>query len=293
MRFDSYHPLINLIFFAAAIGCALCFRHPVFLVISFVCAFAYSVKLNGLKALVFNLVLCALLAVFAFWYAYYHHFGVTTLHQNIIGNQITFEALVYGFVLAAAVAAVIMWISCLHAIFTADKVVYLLGRLSPHLSLFVSIILRMVPRLKARTRQIHVAQRGIGRGVGDGPFFRRVINLIRLISIVITWLLENLIESAASMRCRGYGLKGRTAFSIYRFDRRDRTLVIVFFACLSLILGAAGLNQTSMQYDPQIVFRPVTRLSIVFYVAYALFLSLPLILQIVGERRFAALSEMQ
>ena len=57
MRFDSYHPAINLIYFVSAIGLALSFNHPVFVAVSYVCAFAYSVKLNGKKALIFNLCL--------------------------------------------------------------------------------------------------------------------------------------------------------------------------------------------------------------------------------------------
>ena len=60
MRFDSYHPAINFIFFTIAIGCTIWFHHPVFLAISYVCAFAYSIKLKGIKALILNLVLIPL-----------------------------------------------------------------------------------------------------------------------------------------------------------------------------------------------------------------------------------------
>ena len=55
MRFDSYHPAINLIYFIVTIGCTIWFRHPVYALISYVCAFLYSVKLSGLKALIFNI----------------------------------------------------------------------------------------------------------------------------------------------------------------------------------------------------------------------------------------------
>ena len=61
MRFDSYHPVINLIYFAAAIVCTIWFHHPVFLGISYVCAFVYSVKLNGKRAVIFNLCLIPLI----------------------------------------------------------------------------------------------------------------------------------------------------------------------------------------------------------------------------------------
>lgn len=291
MRFDSYHPAINFIFFAAVLVCSLCFDHPVFVGISYVAAFAYSVKLNGRRGLLFDLCLIPLILLYAGFYSYYNHFGVTPLRQNFIGNSITLEALVYGLILGITIAAVIMWASCLFAVFSADKVVYLFGRISPKLSLFLSIILRSVPRIKERAGRINVAQQGIGRGVKDGGLLRRFVNVLRLLSMLITWTLENFVESARSMKCRGYSLKGRTAFSIYRFDNRDRGFVLAVAACMTIVVMAAMLDQTGIHYDPEIIMNHVTGMSYVFYVAYAVFLLMPMGLQIVGEIRFKKLSQ--
>lgn len=290
MKFDSYHPTINFIFFAAAIGFTIAFDHPIFVAISYIASFAYSVKLNKMRGLIFDLCLIPLIVLYAGFYSYYNHFGVTPLRQNFIGNSITLEALVYGFILGMTVAALIMWISCLFAVFSSDKVVYLFGRVSPKLSLFLSIILRSVPRIKERASRINVSQRGIGRGVGDGNIFRRFINVLRLLSILITWTLENFVESARSMKCRGYSLKGRTAFSIYRFDNRDRSFVVGVFACLTLIVMAILLDQTWIYYDPEIIVNRITVVSYVFYAAYAVLLLMPMGLQIIGEYKFKKLS---
>lgn len=287
MRFDSYHPTINLIYFASVILFAIWFDHPVFLAISYAAAFLYSVKLNGMRGLIFDLCLIPLILIYAGFYAYYNHFGVTPLRQNFIGNSITVEALVYGLALGITAAAVIMWLSCLFAVFSADKVVYLFGKVSPKLSLFLSILLRSVPRIKERARRIHVSQRGIGRGVKDGSVPARLINSIRLVSILITWTLENFVESARSMKCRGYSLKGRTAFSIYRFDNRDRSVVMAIFFCLTLVVMAVAFDQTFIYYDPEIIMNRITPASAVFYLAYAALLLMPLGLQLVGEWRFS------
>ena len=286
MRFDSYHPMINFIYFASAILCTICFQHPVFLGIAFVCAFIYSVKLNGWKNLVLNLGFVVLAAAYTAWYSYYNHFGVTNLRVNFIGNKITLEAVVYGFVRGITVVTVLMWLCCIFKLITADKVVYLFGRISPKLSLFLSILLRTVPRIKTRAKRIEMSREGIGRGVKHGNPFQRLLHLFALISILITWTLEDFVESAASMKSRGYSLQGRTAFSIYRFDNRDRGLVIAFFWCLTAVLMAVMLDQTDMYLDPVIIISPITSVSYAFYVAYAVFLLLPLMLQIVGERRF-------
>lgn len=289
MKFDSYHPMINLIYFTAAITCTICFKHPIFLGISFICAFAYSVKLGGIKVFLLNLCFVLLAFGYAAWYSSYHHFGVTVLDRNFIGNQITLEAIVYGGVTGINVVTVFMWLCCIFMLITADKIVYLFGRISPKLSLFLSILLRTVPRVKTRAKRIEISREGIGRGVKQGNILEKILHLFSLISILITWTLEDFVESSNSMKSRGYSLKGRTAFSIYRFDNRDRSLVIVFFWCLTLIGMAVLFNQTNIYYDPIIIMNPITSMSYVFYMAYAVFLLLPMGLEIVGEWRFAKL----
>ena len=50
MGFEACHPAVNFIFFASVIYGAVTFKHPVFLLIAFFCAFAYSVKRCGKRA---------------------------------------------------------------------------------------------------------------------------------------------------------------------------------------------------------------------------------------------------
>ena len=265
MRFDSYHPAINFIYFIAVIICTIWFDHPAFLAISYVSAFAYSVKLNGKKSLILDICLIPLIVAYSLWYSYYTHFGVTVLRQNFVGNNITLESIVYGIVIGVTVASVIMWMSCFFAVVSSDKFVYLFGKISPRLSLFLSVLLRSVPRIMQTARRTEISQEGIGKGVKQGNPFERCKHTVRLISIMITWTMENFIESTQSMKCRGYSLKGRTAFSIYRFDNRDRTLVVLIFACLTLIVMAIMLNQVTILYDPEIIFNRVTWVSYIFY----------------------------
>ena len=77
MGFEVCHPAVNFIFFAAVLYGSASFQHPVFLVIAYACAFAYSVKHSGKRAVVFNLCLLPLVVGFALYYSSYHHFGVT------------------------------------------------------------------------------------------------------------------------------------------------------------------------------------------------------------------------
>ena len=283
MGFERCHPAVNLIYFAAVLVGMVTFQHPVFLVISFLCAFAYSAKRNGWKAVVFNLCLLPLIVAFALYYSSYTHFGMTVLRQNFVGNNMTLESLVYGFVLGVTGAGVCIWFSCVFSVFTTDKVVYLFGKVSPRLSLFLAILLRMVPWIKKEAKRINMAQQGIGRGVNQGNIFRRFRNGIRIFSMLITWTIDSLTIASESMRSRGSSLRGRKAFSIYRFDNRDRAYVVGLFLCLTLTMIAVWLKQTDMVYDPRIIW---TEASPVFCVGYTVLCLLPLGLEIWTEYKF-------
>ena len=286
MGFEKCHPAVNFIFFAGVIAGTVAFQHPIFLAVSFACAFLYSIKRNGWKALVFNTVLLPLIGGFALYYSSYHHFGVTVLEQNMIGNNMTLESLVYGCVLGTVVAGVLIWFSCVFSVFTTDKVVYLFGKVSPRLSLFLAIALRMLPRIKKEAKKINTAQKGIGRGTNQGNFFGRMRNCIRIFSMLITWTIESLTTASESMRSRGSSLRGRKAFSIYRFDDRDRAYVIAMFLCLTLSVMAVILKQTNIFYDPRIIMAPITSMSYLFYAGYAVFCLMPLGLELWTEYRF-------
>ncbi|MGI6032691.1 MAG: energy-coupling factor transporter transmembrane component T [Coriobacteriales bacterium] len=287
MRFDSYHPGINVIFFTAAIVFAAWWDHPYFIAISWACAAAYSVLLRQKKGLAFALGTISFSFVVMLLYAWIMHFGITYLLVLPDGNHLTLEALCCGLALGFRISAVFMWLECLLVIFSSDKVVYLLGRISPRLSLGLSVLLRFVPLTAGFAKRISLAQAGIGQGPGQGSFAARARHAAARISMTINWCFERLVQMSDSMRSRGSTLKGRTAFSLYRFDMRDRAYVIFLVAAIVICLCGCLLDQTAMQYDPELIMNRITPLSIVFYVAYAALLLSPLLLQLWGEARFS------
>lgn len=286
MGFERCHPAVNFIFFAAVIAGTVVFQHPVFLALSVSCAVAYSIKRIGWKAAAFDALLLPCVIAFALYYSSYHHFGITVLYQNFIDNNMTLESLVYGCVIGFVCMGVIVWFSCIYSIVTTDKVVYLFGKASPRLSLFLAILLRMVPRIKKEARKINTAQQGIGKGVNQGNLWQRTINGMRIFYILITWTIDALSTASDSMRSRGSSLRGRTAFSIYRFDNRDRAYVIGLFACMTLTMMAVLLKQTDIVYDPRILMNPITPVSLVFYAGYAALCLMPMGLDLWTEYTF-------
>lgn len=286
MGFERCHPVVNLIFFAMVIAGTIGFQHPVFLTISFLSACAYSIRRNRGKAVVFDLCMLPLAAAFAVYYSSYHHFGITVLQQNFVGNNMTLESLVYGLVLGICAAGVCIWMSCVYSVFSTDKMVYLFGRVSPRLSLFLAILLRMIPRIKKEAKKINMAQRGIGRGAGQGNGWQRIKNIIRILSMLITWTIDSIMTASDAMHSRGSSLRGRTAFSIYRFDNRDRVYVIGMFLCITLTVMAVLLGFTNMTYDPRILWKPMVPAMILFCLGYGLLCLMPLGLELWTDYQF-------
>lgn len=286
MGFEACHPAVNFIFFASVLWGTVSFQHPVFLAIGWLCAFAYSVRRAGRKAVIFNLFLLPLIVIFALYYSAYHHFGVTVLRKNFIDNNMTLESLVYGLVVGLRFATVCMWLEALFSVVSSDKVIYLFGKVSPRLSLFLTILLRFLPRLSREAGRINLARRGVGRGAGQGSPFRRLMNCLGIFSMLITWMISALALESDSMRSRGSLLRGRTAFSIYRFDNRDRAFVIALFTCLTLTLMGAILGTGRMWYNPRILWRPLNVLGLLTAAGYLALCLMPLGLELWTDYRF-------
>ena len=99
-----------------------------------------------------------------------------------------------------------------------------------------------------------------------------------MFSIVVTWSLESGIITADSMRCRGYGLPGRTSFSLYRFDRRDGAVLVWLAFCAVYLLGGGLAGGLRFRYYPMVLTAPVTPLTVSFFAVYALLCLTPVLL---------------
>ena len=292
--FSSCHPFINFYFFTLVIVCAMFFLHPVFMVISFVSALFYSIYLNGKKAVKFALLgMLPMFLMAAIFNPLFSHAGVTILFFHPNGNPITLESILYGLAMGGMLINVIAWFSSFNAVMTSDKFTYLFGKVIPALSLVFSMTLRLVPRFKAQIQAIAKAQKCIGKGLKDGNVFKRARNGMTIVSILVTWALENAIETANSMKSRGYGLKGRTQFSIFRFERRDLIMLsMLVFATVVLVVGMV-LNLTTIQFFPWIILSPITPFSIFVYVVFLALASMPMVLNVMEDMKWKSIkSEM-
>lgn len=292
--FTEYHPFVNLIYFVLVISFSLVLIHPLAQGISLVCAVIYAASISGKKSVMFLLKYCLpMVLLTAFINPVFNHEGATTLLYFPNGNPLTLESILYGFSAGVMIITTLMWFSSFNSVMTTDKFIYLFGKVIPALSLVLSMSLRFVPKFKSQMQTVTEAQRSIGRDVSNGSLFERTKTAIHIFSIMITWSLENAIETADSMKSRGYGLKGRTAFSIYRFEERDKyTLIWLSFCGLFLVAGTI-LNAFGFRYFPDIRYAAFNMTTIPFYCVYSALCITPVILNLKEERKWkTSVSEM-
>ena len=212
--FSRCHPILNFFYFAVVLGFTMFIQHPVYLAVSFVAATAYSMWLNGVgKVLKINFLLTIpSLLIVALLNPMLNHYGVTPLlYIESNGNWVTLEALVYGIVLGCVLFIMILWFSCYNQIMTSDKFIYLFGRIIPAMSLMLSMALRFVPHFIAQLKVIRNGQKCVGMDVSNGKWFKKVRYALNMVSILVTWALENAIETAAVLK-EGLKKKGYQFF---------------------------------------------------------------------------------
>lgn len=288
--FFGYHPAVNFLYFGLVLLFSMFFTHPICLLISFAAAQSYAIYLNGFKAVRLTLtVMLPLMLLTAVLNPIFNHEGVTILAYFPDGNPLTMESIACGAGSALMLASVILWFVCYSKVMSSDKFVYLFGRIIPALSLLLSMTLRFVPKFIAQIKIVRDAQKCMGRDIYKGKLFSRIQNGVTILSIMITWSLENAIETADSMKSRGYGLPGRTSFSIYRFDRRDLTALIFFCICGACVILGQAAGAAHWRYFPTMRGAGMDAFFVTFALCYFALCIAPLIINLKEDRKWKLL----
>ena len=289
-RFAQYHPLVNFLYFTLVIGFSMALSHPIAQGISLVCALIYALQTEGTKAALFSLKWCIpMFLLTAFINPAFSHEGVTILLYFPTGNPLTLESLLYGLSAGTMLATVLLWFKNFNRVVTSDKFIYLFGRIIPALSLVLSMTLRFIPKFKAQLTSVVDAQKSIGRDISEGSVWHRIKIAVTVLSIMVTWALENAIETADSMKSRGYGLPGRSAFSIYRFDDRDKLALLFLGFCGLYLLSGTISNAFGFLYFPRLRYVGINVVTLSFQFVYVCLCMMPVVLNWVEERKWKAI----
>ena len=284
--FKSIHPISAFAFFVFAFVLSMTASHPLLLAISFIAGLVYDIKLSGKKAVSFLLkLILPMICLITLFNGLFSHYGVTVLFKMPSGNNFTLEALIFGFVFSIRTSSALLWLDSFNEIITSDKFIFLFGRLSPKTALVISMVLRFIPLIRSQSEEIKKAEKGIGNLPTEKDYIGKIRHGARRLSILISWTLEKGIDSADSMKARGYGLHGRTSYNSYIFAVKD-ALFLAFSLIASGMFFFVGTKYKA-NYNPVIDIPMPDILSIVSIAIIAFVLLLPTNYDLWEERKWS------
>lgn len=235
--FSSFHPTVLLLYYVVVIVITTCTMNPIVIGCSVMGSLLFFMvtNLSGviIKELAFYSLVFLLIAITNLLFV---HNGETILFF-MNDNPITFEAGISGIVLAFMIIAIIFWNKSYSEVMSSDKVIFLFGKAIPRLAIFISILFRIMPMFKKQFVNVNQAQKALGFYTSDS-MTDRLFGGFRVFKSTWIWALEHAFSKSDSMKARGYGLKGRTNFSIFKWQRRDVLLFIYIFTLGVVFIGA-------------------------------------------------------
>ena len=267
------NPFTVAVYYLCVLGIIMFSMNPLLIAIALVTSVLSAVigGTAGKKAHLFSLAVFLIAAVLN---PLFVHKGQTPLFF-FNDNPITLEATVYGLCAAGMLTAALYRLRDLSGVMTSDRVLYLFGRFSPQLALLLSMAIRYTALFRVRWRRICDAQRALGLFT-DGNLIDAVRGRARVLSILITWTLENGIVTAESMESRGYGTGRRTSYATYRVHKSD---VILMLVCIWLTaLSAVGIYYSKAAFYPELSMDLLSPWGIAGAAAFTVLSILPLII---------------
>lgn len=278
-KFATYHPIVNFIYFCVMLLPPM-LLHPVILGIACVTGLLYTIGQRGVRQL--YRLLPGIFTVFlisAIINPLFNHRGATKLFLLKSGNAVTLESVLYGLFAGIMLMSVILWFTCFHQVMTSDKLMQLFGKRIPATALIFTITLRFVPKFTDQIKRVADAQKGVGQGITEGTAAERVKHGLGILSITVTWAFEHSIETADSMKSRGYGLGKRNLYVRARFDRRDGWMLAGIILLSAVVFSAVAASVLHVRYYPQFEVNEMDITAMLAYLCYGILACLPIILQ--------------
>lgn len=276
--FGTLHPAVSMCYFVCVIGLTLACPHVVTVLLSLLGSTLFNLALRGRKAFgrTMRFVLPMFLLV-CIGNPLVNHRGVTML--CLLFNQwITLEAIVYGVVTACSLAAIILWFGCYQEVMTSDKFLYLFGKIAPATALLITSALRFIPQMQQNAAQIKQSRAMLQ---DNSPrLFQKLAHAIQNLSALLGMSMENAVQTADSMKARGYGVRRRTTFHLFVFDSRDAAVLGLILALTGICALGRVFGHGTMEFYPRMdaVFTGVS--GTVLYIAFAVLALFPSILEV-------------
>lgn len=281
--FVEYNPLTVFVHFMAVIVVAMFIPNPILLTELLIGSVVFYrmifEKITG-KTIVLWIVLFVGMTLIN---PLFSHNGVTVLFF-LNGQAITLEALLYGMNNALMILSVFIAFLSFSEIMTADKIMYLFGKISPKLALFLSLTLRYIPMLRRQAKKIGDAQHTLGM-YKENNVVDSFKSTMSVFSALVTWSIEMSVGTADTFYARGGELKNRKSFSFFRISGTDILMILFFAVLFGIVLSVQSRGSLKTEFYPSFSLPTDILETRIAYVVYALLILFPIICTVLGNRR--------
>ncbi|EKN63030.1 energy-coupling factor transporter transmembrane component T [Schinkia azotoformans] len=273
--FNSLHPAICFLYYIGLFLISMLFIHPYFLLAALVSVILLNFFHNrgkeirkGAKFYIFIGVVILLINPL------FSHRGATILFY-LFDQPITLESMMFGFLMMLSIVTIIITFLSFNFIITEDKFIYLFSSFAPKTALLIMMAFRFVPLLKRRLIEIANVQKTRGISIKSGTIKQRAKAGMSILFILMTWSMEEALQTADSMKARGYGLGKRSSFNVYRFYKQD-VFFLIWFSLLMVIFIIQGISgYGKLEIYPQLEALPLSNRENNLFVLVLLFLFTP------------------
>lgn len=248
MTFQTYHPLTVIFYYSAWLTMAVLTKHPlVVLLVLLLTCIHFRMRTPRKEASTFILYDVCVVLLIVIASAAFKHNGVTPLffwNDQAVTQEVLFWAVSVGLLYCAVH---LMYVNAVHHLAT-DRFLFACRLLSPALSFFLAQCLYFIPTCQQRLKAMHRAQKSIGF-YATASYVDRLLGWMKVLFESLTWAFERSFQKNDAMRARGYHLKGKTVFQLYRFHVRDG--VVIGMTVAYIVLFCSQYGGTAFDYFPE------------------------------------------
>ena len=282
MKITRIHPAIFIVYFLILIIFAFLFNNPYYVItygILILTLIALQGSISEIKST--TKVFLPVILFITLLNTIFTHVGDT--HIYIFGSYyVTFEALVYGVIMAVTFFLVTLTFIAYNTYVSYQDMLYVFSKKYPNLSMIIIMSLRFVPLIQKRSNELLELSKLKNRNE-DLKFTEKTSELIQNLGLVVSWSLEEAMQSASSMKSRGYNITKRTSYLRYDFNKIDVLLTVLILVTATISVYGLYNGVGSIMIYPKFTFTFSQKPFNIYYFAYVVLL-LPFIIIEIWER---------
>jgi energy-coupling factor transport system permease protein len=231
MKLTCLHPGTLLLYYIILMLFVLCFNNIYYIVSGLtliLILLSFQIKFEKLVNMAKFFIPMAIF-ILIFYPIVYNYGSGTQIH--VIGDiYMSFEVFIGGCIMVILMYLVTLLFVSFNAYVDNEKILYLGSKRYPYVSMIGVLAMRLVPYITQRFNDIikvftyNKKKQGTLKSMGS------------ILIILMGWSLEEFLMIAKSMKARGYGVKKRTTYLMYKLHRIDYTIIIFTLLCSGVLI---------------------------------------------------------